>query len=193
MLKGKGVKTALISLALNIPYSAYHMVFGIIEHSWWLFTVGVYYAFLSIMRVTALITKASPVVISRGTGVMLTVMSLPLCGIVVLSYLEDRGRVLPMYVMLGIAVYAFAKITLASVKWIKARKSSSLNLIALRNISFASAFVSVFSLQRSMLVTFEGMTQGEIRIMNVATGSAVCVIVFLLGVNLLKRKMCHTT
>ena len=62
-------------------------------------------------------------------------------------------------------------------------------MITLRNISFAAAFVSIFSLQRSMLVSFAGMTEMEIRIMNVATGSAVCIIVFLLGLNLVKKSL----
>ena len=39
-----------------------------------------------------------------------------------------------------------------------------------------------------MLVSFEGMTETEIVIMNATLGSAVCVIVFLLGVNLLRNK-----
>ena len=52
----------------------------------------------------------------------------------------------------------------------------------------ADAFVSIFALQRSMLVSFEGMTEAEIVIMNATLGSAVCVIVFLLGVNLLRNK-----
>ena len=107
---------------------------------------------------------------------------------VILAFVKDRGMVFHLIVMLAIAVYAFTKITLATIKWIKARKSKSVKLITLRNISFADAFVSIFSLQRSMLVSFEGMTEMEIRIMNVATGSAVCIIVFLLGLNLLHTK-----
>jgi hypothetical protein len=39
-----------------------------------------------------------------------------------------------------------------------------------------------------MLVSFEGMSNTEIQIMNLATGSAVCIIVFLLGLNLVKSK-----
>ena len=39
-----------------------------------------------------------------------------------------------------------------------------------------------------MLVSFEGMHETEIVIMNAALGSAVCVIVFLLGFNLVKNR-----
>ena len=93
-----------------------------------------------------------------------------------------------MIVMIAMAAYAFTKITLATIKLIKARRSTSATLITLRNISFADAFASIFALQRSMLVSFEGMTEAEIVIMNATLGSAVCVIVFLLGVKLLRNK-----
>lgn len=92
----------------------------------------------------------------------------------------------PLIAMLAIATYTFTKITLAIIKWIKARKCASAKMLTLRNISLANAFVSVYSLQRSMLVSFEGMTAAEIRIMNAATGCGVCTIVFALGMNLLR-------
>ena len=104
------------------------------------------------------------------------------------ALLPLRGKEFHLIVMLVMAIYAFTKITLASVNWVKSRKSTSAKLITLRNLSFADAFVSMFSLQRSMLVSFEGMTETEIRIMNVATGSAVCIIVFLLGLSLVRKK-----
>lgn len=93
-----------------------------------------------------------------------------------------------MIVMIAIAAYAFTKITFATIKLVKARRSTSATLITLRNISFADAFVSIFALQRSMLVSFEGMTEAEIVIMNATLGSAVCVIVFLLGLNLVRNR-----
>ena len=86
------------------------------------------------------------------------------------------------------ATYAFTKITLATIKLVKARRSTSATLITLRNISFADAFVSIFALQRSMLVSFEGMSETEIVIMNASLGSAVCAIVFLLGLNLVRKQ-----
>ena len=39
-----------------------------------------------------------------------------------------------------------------------------------------------------MLVSFEGMEEGEILIMNAILGSAVCIISFLLGLNLVQNK-----
>ena len=178
------LKLALVSFLFNIVYSAYHIIFGIATHSWWFFTIGNYYAILSIVRFVVLRHKGKKRFVIHFTGIMLMALSLSLVGTIILAFVKDRGTEFPLIVMLAIAVYAFTKITLATIKWIKARKSKSVKLITLRNISFADAFVSIFSLQRSMLVSFEGMSEIEIRIMNVATGSAVCIIVFLLGLNL---------
>lgn len=188
MRMNRTLKLALVSLLFNMVYSVYHIIFGITTHSWWLFTIGIYYAILSIVRFVVLRHKGKKHFVIRFTGIMLMVLSISLIGTVILAFVKDRGTEFHLIVMLAIALYAFTKITLATIKWIKARKSKSAKLITLRNISFADAFVSIFSLQRSMLVSFEGMTETEIRIMNVATGSAVCIIVFLLGLNLVQQK-----
>ena len=189
MPTNKRMNFAVVGLAISIAFSAYHIAFGVITRSWWLFTVGIYYVVLSTVRLAVMHTKRSERFILHFTGIMLMILSLPLAGIVLLAFLRDRGTVFHEILMITLAVYAFSKITLAAVKWIKARRSSSAKLITLRNISFAAAFVSIFSLQRSMLVSFEGMTEMEIRIMNVATGSALCIIVFLLGLNLVKKSL----
>ena len=179
------IKFVLISLIFNLVYSTYHIILGITMHSWWFLTIGVYYAILSVARFAVIKSKGKGNIAIRFTGIILILLSVPLAGTVILAFAKDRGIIFNMIVMLAIATYAFTKITIATVNWIKARKSTSTKLITLRNISFADAFVSIFSLQRSMLVSFEGMSETEIRIMNVATGSAVCIIVFLLGLNLL--------
>ena len=179
---------ALVSLIMNVAFSAYHLVFGVLSNSWWLLTLGTYYLILSIVRFAVLRTKERERFIAKFTGWMLIVLSIPLAGTVILSVVRDRGRQFHMIVMIAIAVYAFTKITLATINLVKSRRSTSATLITLRNISFADALVSIFALQRSMLVSFEGMTEGEILIMNATLGCVVCVTVFMLGVNLVKNK-----
>ena len=184
------LKLALGSLAFNITFATYYLVMGLVTNSWWLLTLGSYYLVLSLVRFMVLRSKSKERFIAKFTGWMLILLSIPLVGTVILSVVRDRGHERHMIVMIALAAYAFTKIMLATIKLIKARRSSSATLITLRNISFADAFVSIFALQRSMLVSFEGMTETEIVIMNATLGSAVCVIVFLLGLNLVRnRKM----
>ena len=179
---------ALASLTFNIAFAIYHLLLGLVTSSWWLLTLGSYYLVLSIVRFVVLRSKSKECFIAKFTGWMLILLSIPLVGTVILSVVRDRGHELHMIVMIAMAAYAFTKITLATIKLIKSRRSTSATLITLRNISFADAFVSIFALQRSMLVSFEGMTEVEIVIMNAALGSAVCVIAVLLGINLLRSK-----
>ena len=182
------MKLAFSSLSFNIAFATYHLVMGMVTSSWWLFTLGSYYLVLSIVRFVVLLSKSGERFIAKFTGWMLILLSIPLVGTVILSVVRDRGHERHMIVMIALAAYAFTKITLATIKLIKARRSTSATLITLRNISFADGFVSIFALQRSMLVSFEGMTEAEIVIMNATLGSAVCVIVLMLGVNLLRNK-----
>ncbi len=184
----KTLKVALISLIFNVLFGVYHLVFGVVSSSWWLLTLGTYYLILSIVRFAVLISKSREGFITKFTGGMLITLSLPLAGTVILSLVRDRGHQLPMVVMIAMAAYSFTKITLATIQLVKSRRNASAAHMTLRNISFADAFVSIFALQRSMLVSFEGMTETEILIMNALLGVAVCVIVFLLGLNLLRNK-----
>ncbi len=184
----KTLKFALISLIFNVAFGVYHLAFGVVSSSWWLLTLGTYYLSLSIVRFAALKSKQKERFITKFTGWMLVILSIPLSGTVILSLVRDRGHEFHIIVMIAMATYAFTKITLATINLIKSRHSTSGAIITLRNISFADAFVSIFALQRSMLVSFEGMTETEILIMNATLGSTVCVIVFLLGLNLVRSK-----
>ena len=181
------LKFALASLVFNMAFATYHLVMGMVTSSWWLLTLGSYYLVLSIVRFVVLRSKSGERFIAKFTGWMLILLSIPLAGTVILSVLRDRGHERHMIVMIAIAAYTFTKIVLAIINLIKARKNASETLVVLRNISFADSLVSMFALQRSMLVSFEGMTEAEIVIMNATLGSAVCVIVFLLGLHLVVK------
>lgn len=184
----KTFKLALVSLIFNLAFSAYYLVFSILSSSWWLLVLGTYYLILSGVRSVALLVKEKERRVTRFAGAMLMALTLPLIGMVILSVVQDRGHEFHLIVMIAIAVYAFTKITFAIINLVKNRHSNSGKIVTLRNISLADGFVSIFALQRSMLVSFEGMSAMEIVIMNAVIGSAVCIIVFSLGLNLVRNK-----
>ena len=177
------LKFVFATLTSNVAFAIYHFLLGLLANSWWLLTLASYYFVLSIVRYVVLRFKSKESFVIKFAGWMLIFLSVPLVGTVILSVVRDRGHELHTIVMIAMAAYAFTKITLAIIKLIKARRSKFAALIALRNISLADAFVSIFALQRSMLVSFDGMSEAEIVIMNAALGSAVCIVCFLLGVN----------
>ncbi len=126
------LKSALVSLAFNIAFSAYHIVFGVMERSWWLFTVGIYYVILSTARYAVIMTKRNGRFVTKFAGIMLMVLSVPLAGTVVLAVAADRGTVFHEIVMIAIAVYAFTKITLATINFVKVRHIRTAKVVHLR-------------------------------------------------------------
>lgn len=76
---------------------------------------------------------------------------------------------------------SFTKTIIAIINSVKIRKTNSPLLITIRNICCADAAASIFSLQRNMNASFGNPTGKDAYIFNIATGAAVCIIVFLLG------------
>ena len=101
---------------------------------------------------------------------------------------KDRGTAFHEIVMITIATYTFAKITISIIGMVKAKRSASPLLKTLRNISLADACVSIYTMQRSMLVSFPGMEAAEILLLNIFTGTAVLIVILLLGINLIGGK-----
>ena len=181
----------VLSLAFNLAYAVYNCVLGFISHSWWFITLCVYYVVLGVMRFAVLqIKKKSETEIfaKKFTGFCFLFLSVCLVGTVILSLTDNRGVKYHEIVMITIALYTFTKVVLGIINLVKSKKYSSPAFKTLRNISFADALVSVFSLQKSMLVTFEGMSEGDIFIFNILTGSGVCILVLVLGINLIGGK-----
>ena len=195
MKNDKLIKRTVLSLITSSVYALTHCFGGLYINSWWYLFIGIYYIILSITRFSVLQVQRkangdfeTENFAKKITGILLIILSFSLIDVVVLSGKSNHGTKYNMIIMIALALYAFTKITLAIIGLVKSKKAFSPVAITLRNISFADALVAIFSLQRSMLVTFPGMNDNEIKIMNIFTGSSVLIAVFILGVNLLKRK-----
>ena len=183
------------SLAFNVAYAFGNCIIGFLNHSWWFITVGAYYAVLAITRFSVLQVKRkasgrhdAELFARRITGILLVVLSFCIVGVNVLSAVKDRGTAFHKIIMITIAAYTFTKITVSIIGMVKAKRSASPVLKTLRNISLADACVSVYTMQRSMLVSFPGMEAADILLLNILTGTAVWIVVLLLGINLMGGK-----
>ena len=184
-----------VSFACNAAYAVGNVALGLTARSWWFVTMGAYYTVLAAARFSVLrirrIAKgdyAAEDLAKRLTGVLLVVLSFCITGINVLAVREGRGSVFHEIVMIAIATYTFAKITIAILEMVKARRSVSPVTKTLRNLSLSNACVSVYSMQRSMLVTFPGLDTAKIQLLNILTGTAVWLLVLLLGIHLMGGK-----
>ena len=183
------------SLACNVAYAIGNCMIGFLTHSWWFITVGAYYAVLTVTRYSVLQIGRraegnydTELFARRVTGILLMVLSFCIVGVNVLSAVKDRGTAFHEIIMITIATYTFTKITIAIIGMVKAKRFASPVLKTLRNISLADACVSIYTMQRSMLVSFPGMEATEITLLNILTGTAVWIVVLLLGINLIGGK-----
>lgn len=191
----KLLKNPYFSLAVNICYGIGNCTLGFLTHSWWFITVGAYYAILSVARFSVLQVKRrakgdpeTELFARRITGILLVALSFSIVGVNILSAIKERGTAFHEILMIAIATYTFTKVTLAIIGMVRARHNGSPAVKTLRNIALADAFVSVYSMQRSMLQTFPGLTPGEIQLFNILTGTGVWIIVLFLGIHLIGGK-----
>ena len=194
----KGVqilKSPYTSLTVNFVYALGNSVVGFLSHSWWFITVGAYYAVLAMARFSVLQVKRkaggnydTELFARRITGILLVALSVCIVGVNILSALKERGTAFHEIIMIAIATYTFTKITIAIIGMVQVKDTASPVLKTLRNIALADACVSIYTMQRSMLQSFPGLTPAEIQIFNILTGTAVWVIVLFLGINLIGGK-----
>ena len=183
------VTGAATTLTVNLLYGAGHVVLGILESSVWLLVMAAYYILLGVMRFGAVLTErrhASERFVMRLCGGMLMVLALVMGGATAISLAENNAVPHGIVIMLTIAIYTFWKMTMAIVHTVQAQQSGTPLTRTIRNITLASALASLLTMQRSMLVSFDrDMTAEAALLLNICTGSAVCILVFLLGLNML--------
>lgn len=195
------VLSAAFGFCLNLLYALYHGVLGIYSQSIWFLSMFAYYVILGAVRFSAVLCErknsgaASAGIeyfVLKLSGILLTVLSFVLSGVIYLSLSQNIATKYDSILMITIATYTFYKITMAVIRAVKQRHDPSPLLAAIRSIGYAEVAASVLTLQRSMLVSFEGMTEENARLMNALTGAAVCLFVLVLGITMIikstKRK-----
>ncbi len=187
------VLSAICGLLFNLLYAAYNGMLGIITGSYWFISMCAYHIILSIMRFTAILSERKNnakrgYAVMRFTGILLSLLSMVLSGIVYMCVSQDIATKYGEIIMITIATYTFYKITMAVIRAVKYRKENSPIMSAIRSIGYAEISVSVLTMQMSMLVSFdEGMSNQDIYILNLLTGIGVCLFTLALGMIMIKN------
>ena len=121
------------------------------------------------------------------SGILLIILGIVLAAVNYISLSQNIAAKHEEIMMIMIAAYTFCKIAMTVVKAVKQHKNPSPLLRTIRNISYAEVSASVLTLQRSMLVSFGSVDRGQIRMMNAATGAAVCLFVLMLGLSMITK------
>ncbi len=201
------ILTTMPSFMINVAYTIYNGVIGIMNQSSWFITMAVYYSLLGIMRYCAVHTerkisrledheliRKKELAVIKTDGILLLLLNLALSGVVLLTIAEGTAKAYSDIMAISIATYTFYKIIMAVINMVKVRKMESPILITIRNIGVADALVSMLTLQMTMLVSFQGTDSLDMNRMNGITGLAVCLLISALGISMIyyafKRKSC---
>lgn len=106
----------------------------------------------------------------KASGAMLILLSIVLAWVNSISLSQNIAAAYGTITMITIAAYTFYRLAAVIIRAVRQRRNRTSLFVVLRNICYAEAAASVLTLQRSMLVSFEGMEQSEIRTMNMLTG-----------------------
>lgn len=160
-----------------------------------LYVLAAYYILRSVMRFSAVQYDRSvakqertkeialnEIYIYRMCGLLLIIMTMALGGTVLLMVNFKGGKSYPGFTIYAVAAYTFYKTGTAIRNVLKARKLKSPLLMAIRDIGYIDACVSILSLQTSMFSSF-GQNQEELAgLMNGITGTVVCLMVLATGI-----------
>ena len=192
------ILTTLPAFLINVAYTVYNGVIGIMNQSVWFITMAVYYSLLGIMRYRAVSTgrkisrlddreqiRKKELSVIKTDGILLLVLNLALSGVVLLTIAQDTAKRYSEIMVISIAAYTFYKITMAVVNMVKVRKTKSPILITIRNIGAADALVSMLTLQAAMFASFQDKNSLNINQMNAITGLSVCILISILGISMI--------
>ena len=199
------ILTTMPSFIINVAYTVYNGVIGIVNQSSWFITMAVYYSLLGVMRYHAVNTgrkisrmknqkliRKKELAVIKTDGILLLLLNLALSGVVLLTIAKGRAKAYSEIMAISIAAYTFYKTTMAVINMVKVRKMQSPILITIRNIGVADALVSMLTLQTTMLASFQNTSNLDVNRMNALTGMAVCILIALLGISMIyyasKRK-----
>ena len=181
------------SLLLNVVYALLQLGLGFYHHTFWFYSIGVYYICLALMRFFLLLhtKKYTPgqkmrteLIKYRACGWIFLAMNLALSLIIFFMLYWNRTFEHHMITAITMAAYTFTAFTVAIVNVVKYRKYNSPVFSASKAISFAAACVSMLMLTSTMLTTFSDGTMGvmEQKIMLGSIGFSVSGVVVVMAI-----------
>ena len=180
------------SLIWNATYALFQLWLGYVHHTFWFFSLGAYYICLGVMRFFLLRhtrryalreQMKRELIRYRACGWIFLLMNLALALIIFFMVYWNRTFQHHMITAIAMAAYTFTALTSAIISVVKYRKYQSPVFSASKAISFASALVSMLTLESTMLTTFgDGtMTDSAQKWMLAATGGTISVIIVLIA------------
>lgn len=190
-----------LSLLVNIFFALTKAAAGWYFSSAWLSALAFYYLILCLTK--ALVLRRGRQKIPGETeaqklrrewrtyrmcGVLLMLLTLALQGVIILIVKRGNAFLYWGTLIFAVAAYDFYCLISNIVFMVRTRRKHTPLVVALKSISFATSLVSMLTLQTAMFASFsDGINAFWQKLMNLMTGTAVCVILILWGALMVRR------
>lgn len=186
-------------LLITLVFAMFKIILGFVYKSSWFFAMAGYNVILSLMRFV-IIYRSQKKGLSeyeerkrglqsyRVCGWLVMILNIAVSVIIFMVIVQKETIHYNMIAAIGLAAFTFYCFTRAVMNMIKYRKGTNLVYAAVKRIDMVKAIVSVFTLQVTMLTTFEG--KGEtinVEQLNIFTGIIVIIAINTIGAMMLYR------
>jgi len=182
-----------VSLAVTAFYSAAKAAAGLWYGSAWLGALALYYTLLTFARYLLFMyirkgrhDRLREYRLYRLCALLLLVLTIALAAISFYSVYYGRAIEYPGYMIYAAAAFTFYSLTMAIINQFRYRSLESPVFRAGKQLSFASAFVSLYFLQCSLFSVFGDGSPWE-KYMNIGTGMAVFALIAADAVYMIRK------
>lgn len=198
LLRNFGFRTVIFaigSFAMSLLFSGFNAYMGIVNRSIWYGALAAFYIALAFIRGGVLTYHSKKIgkqkntqndeyvkaKVYRNSGIITLILNIALSAVIAQMIFSDAHFTYIGWTIFAYAAYAFYKITMSIISFIRAHKQTDLTVRAIRNINLVDSLVSILALQTALLTMFseEGV---NISLMNTLTGIAVSVISISIGI-----------
>ena len=198
LLRNFGFRTIVFSVGsflMSLLFGAFNAYMGIANRSIWYGALAAFYIALALVRGGVLtyhrkrISKQDQresdeyvkAKVYRNSGIITLILNIALSSAIAQMIFSGAHFSYMGWTVFAYAAYAFYKITMSIISFIKAHKQTDLTVRAIRNINLVDALVSKLALQTALLTMF---SEGDINIslFNTLTGIAVSVLSVGIGI-----------
>lgn len=186
----RAVTFSTLAFTVNVAYAVFNGAMGIISRSVWFGALSLYYIVLSALKAYVIIgskrinklTNDRPLLLARmyrNCGISLIILSIALSGAVAQMALTEQGFKYADLMIYAAALYAFYKLTIAIIQFVKSRRHGRTINETFGLINLSDGLVSILALQTALLAAFG---EGNNKLYNAITGTAVMLMIIAIGI-----------
>lgn len=198
LLKNFGFRTVIFAIGsfiMSVLFSGFNAYMGIVNRSIWYGALAAFYISLAFLRGGVLVYHKNRISkkditqnqeyikakIYRNSGIITLILNVALSSAIAQMIFSNAHFTYMGWTIFAYAAYAFYKITVSIITFIRAHTQTDLTVRAIRNINLVDALVSILALQTALLNTFS-QGQTNVALFNTFTGAIVSLISIAIGI-----------